>query len=60
MDVDKTAWGGHGLDSSGSQQRPVAGCCGHGSMKGGIFLDYVSDCQLPKKDFALRRQHTAA
>jgi hypothetical protein len=36
-----------GLDSSGSGQGPVAGCCEHGdkhsdSMKGEEFLDYLS------------------
>jgi hypothetical protein len=37
-----------GLDSSGSGQGPVVGSCEHGnypsgSIKGGEFLDYVSD-----------------
>jgi hypothetical protein len=38
-----------GLNSSGSGQGPVAGCCEHGnelpgSIKGGEFLDWLSDC----------------
>jgi hypothetical protein len=38
-----------GLDSSGLGQEPVAACCEHGnepsgSLKGRIFLDYLSDC----------------
>jgi hypothetical protein len=38
-----------GLDASGSRQKPVAGSCEHGnessgSVKGGEFLDYLSDC----------------
>jgi hypothetical protein len=37
------------LDASGSGQGPVAGCCEHGnepsgSIKGGEFLDSLSDC----------------
>jgi hypothetical protein len=47
-----------GLDSSGSGYGPVAGCCENGnepsgSIKGGEFLDSLSDCQLLNKDFAL-------
>jgi hypothetical protein len=43
------------LDSSGSGHRPVAGCCESvnerwGSIKGGEFLEQLSDCQLLKKD----------
>jgi hypothetical protein len=35
----------------------VAGCCEHGnepsgSIKGGEFVDQLSDCQLVKKDSA--------
>jgi len=38
-----------GLDSSGSGEGLVVGCCEHGnepwgSIKGGEFLDQVSDC----------------
>jgi hypothetical protein len=38
-----------GLDSSGSGWRPVAGRCEHGnepsdSIKGGEFVDWLSDC----------------
>jgi hypothetical protein len=38
-----------GLDSSGSGWGPVADCCEHGnepsnSIKGGDFLDWLSDC----------------
>jgi hypothetical protein len=41
------------LDVYGSGQEPVAGTCEHvneysGSIKGGEFLDYLSDCQLIK------------
>jgi hypothetical protein len=37
-----------GLDSSGSGQGPVAGCCEHGNdlssvIKGGELLDYPCD-----------------
>jgi hypothetical protein len=44
-----------GLGSSGSGYGPVAGCCAHlnapsGSIKGGVCVDYLSDCQLLKKD----------
>jgi hypothetical protein len=40
--------GWEGLDSSGSGQGPVAGCCEHGnepsgSIKGGEFLDQLSE-----------------
>jgi len=40
--------GNCGLDSYGSEQRPMAGSCDHcsepsGSMKGGEFLDKLSD-----------------
>jgi hypothetical protein len=46
-----------GLDISGSGQGPVAGCCEHGdepsgSVKGAIFLDQLSDCQVLKEDIA--------
>jgi hypothetical protein len=46
-----------GLDSYGLGQRPVAGSWGHGnersgSIKGGEFLDYLSDHLLLKKDSA--------
>jgi hypothetical protein len=46
-----------GVDSSDSGQGRVAGCCEHGnepsgSVKGGVFLDYLSDCWLLKKDSA--------
>jgi hypothetical protein len=42
-----------GLDASGSEQGPVAGCCKHGkepsaSTTVGKFLDCPSDCQLLK------------
>jgi len=38
-----------GLDASGSGQGPVVGCCEHGnetsgSVKGGEFLDKLSNC----------------
>jgi hypothetical protein len=47
-----------GLDLSGSGQRPVAGSSKHGnellgSIKRGEFLDYRSNYQLLKKNFAL-------
>jgi hypothetical protein len=50
-------FGEYELDSSGSGQRPVAGSCEHrietsGSIKGGEFLDYLSDYQLLKEDSA--------
>jgi hypothetical protein len=46
-----------GLDSSGTGWGPVVGFCEHGnkplaSMKGGEFLDQLSDCWLLKKDSA--------
>jgi hypothetical protein len=49
--------GSGGLDSSGSGQGPVAGPCENGnessgSIKGGEFLDYLSDSWLLKKDSA--------
>jgi len=49
--------GGCGLDASGSRLEPVTGCCEHGnepsgSIKGGEFNDYLSDCQLLKKSSA--------
>jgi hypothetical protein len=45
--------GRYGLDSSGSGQGQVAGSCEHGnepscSIKGGEFIDLLSDCQLLK------------
>jgi hypothetical protein len=38
-----------GLDSCGSEQRPMAGCCEHDnepsvSIKGGECLSQLSDC----------------
>lgn len=38
---------------------PTDGCCKHncettGSLKGGKFLDRLSDCQILKKDYATR------
>jgi hypothetical protein len=47
--------GGHGLDSSGTGQVPVAGCCVYGnehavSVKATGFLDYLSDYQFITKD----------
>jgi len=47
-----------GLDASGSGQEPEAGSCEHGneplgSMKGGEFLDGLSDYLLPKKNFSM-------
>jgi hypothetical protein len=48
-----------GLDASGSGYEPVGGCCEHGnepepagSIKGGEFLDLLSDYQLVKKGCA--------
>jgi hypothetical protein len=46
MDLREIGWG-CGLDSSGSGQGPVAGCCEHGnallsSIKGGKFLNSFS------------------
>jgi len=46
-----------GLDSSGSGYEPVVGPYEggnepSGSIKGREFLDYLSDCQLLKKDSA--------
>jgi hypothetical protein len=51
--------GNCGLDTSGSGQRSVAGCCEHGiepssSIKGGEFLDCLSDYKCLKKDLAPR------
>jgi hypothetical protein len=51
--------GGLGLDSFGSGQGPVARSCEHGnelsgSIKGGKFLDGLSDYRLFKKDSAPR------
>jgi hypothetical protein len=44
------------MDSSGSGQGPVAGSCEHNEasscIKGREFLDWLSDCQLLKKDSA--------
>jgi hypothetical protein len=45
------------MDASGLGWGPVVGCCVHGderssSIKGGEFLDQLSDCQLLKKDCA--------
>jgi hypothetical protein len=45
------------LDSCGSGQESVRGCCEQGSepsgsTKGGEFLNYLSDYQLLKKDSA--------
>jgi hypothetical protein len=42
------------LDSSGSGQGPVVGSCEHdsepsGSVKGGEFLNWVSDCSFVKE-----------
>jgi len=42
-----------GEDTSGSGEGPVASSCGHGSessgsIKGGEFLDWLSDSQLLK------------
>jgi hypothetical protein len=43
-----------GLDSSGSEKRPVAGCYEpSSSIKGGEFLHLVNDCQLHKDCVAL-------
>jgi hypothetical protein len=44
-----------GLDSSGVGRGPVAGSCvpsnePSGSIKGEEFFDWLSDCQLLKKD----------
>jgi hypothetical protein len=44
-----------GLDSSGSGHGPMVGSCEHGnelpsSIKGGEFLDQLSDNKLLKKD----------
>jgi len=44
-----------GVDSSGSGQGPVTGSSGHsnepsGSIKGGKYLDWMSDCQFLGKD----------
>jgi hypothetical protein len=46
-----------GLVASGLGQGPVAGCCEHGnelsgSIKGGEFIDYLSDFWLLKKESA--------
>jgi hypothetical protein len=43
------------LNSAGSGQNPVVGSCEHGnepssSIKGGEFLDELSDSQFLKKD----------
>jgi hypothetical protein len=45
------------LVASGSEQGPVMGPAGHsdepsGTIKSGEFLDYLSDYQLLKKEFA--------
>jgi hypothetical protein len=47
-----------GLDASGSKSGPVAEFCEHGTessgcIKGGEFLDLLSDYQLLKEDSAL-------
>jgi hypothetical protein len=47
-----------GVDSSGSGEGPLADCCEHGnetsgSIKGGEFLDYLSDYQLLRSESAL-------
>jgi hypothetical protein len=49
--------GGCGLNSSGSEQGPVASSCEHGnepsaSIKDGEFFDYLSKYKLFKKDRA--------
>jgi hypothetical protein len=64
MDLEETV-GKSGLDASGSGQGPVAGCCKHdnessASIRGGKFLDQLSDYQLLKKDSAplhLKNKH---
>jgi hypothetical protein len=53
MDLFGSMVGRCGLDSSGSGQVPVAGSCEHcnessDSIKGGEFLDQLTDCQHRK------------
>jgi hypothetical protein len=47
----------YGMDSSGSESGPVAGCCEHdnehlGYIKDEEFIDYLSDSQLLNNDIA--------
>lgn len=51
----------YGLDSSVSDQGPVAGSCEHnnessGSIQGSEILKWLSDCQLPRYDSAPQRK----
>jgi hypothetical protein len=57
MDVRNVRGGRCGVDASGSGWNPVTGCCEHGnepsvSIKGGEFLDQLSEYFLLKKDSA--------
>jgi len=53
---------GHGLDHSGSRWRKVSGTCEcgnepSGSVKCGVFLDYLKTGKLLKKDVVPRSKY---
>jgi hypothetical protein len=51
VDLKRFKYEGGGVDSSGSLQVPVTGCCDEplGFIKGSRFLIWPNDCLLLKK-----------
>jgi hypothetical protein len=52
--IDGTGEGIRGMDSSGSRQTQVSGCCEYGielpaSVNGGQFLKYMRNCLVLKR-----------